>query len=178
MRQAAVVDLRPQLGNFLTLIPAGKGDADVGLVAAFFFLQTATCQCRQRILPTHRCRLLSFSVQVWPHVYDHVTVSAVAFQVVMAGLLFVKGGIVFLICLLPLPFIYIAMWASSHDLFRRPLNLLSLRAASDVDRASRQVSQPSCSYQQPCAPLILCQHTSLETQRATFECYHHLLSYH
>ncbi len=82
-------------------------------------------------------------MQVWPQVFDHVIVAALAFQIVMAALLFLKGGFTFLILLLPLPFIYIAMWASFHDLFRRPLKLLSMRAAADIDKALGTVSSLS-----------------------------------
>lgn len=87
--------------------------------------------------------LMRFCVQLWPQVFDHVMISALAFQLVMAGLLFVKGGVIFLVFVLPLPFIYIAIWASAHDLFRRPLNLLSLRGAADIDRVLNTVGNPA-----------------------------------
>lgn len=82
---------------------------------------------------------MQLPTQVWPQVFDHVIVSTLAFQIVMAALLLLKGGVVFFVLLLPLPFMFIGLWASAHDLFRRPLRMLSFRAAADIDKLGKMV---------------------------------------
>ena len=85
-------------------------------------------------------------MQVWGQFFDHVMLAAFVFQIVMLGLMGLKGGVAQSLLLLPLPFLWAAMWMASHDLFRRPMQMLSLRAATDMDKhdnaVSARLSQP------------------------------------
>lgn len=69
-------------------------------------------------------------------------VAGLVFQVVMLGLISLKGGLLQSLLLLPLLFLWGTLWAATYDIFRRPLHLLSLRAASDIDRQSAPVRHP------------------------------------
>ena len=66
--------------------------------------------------------------------------SAFVFQLVMLGLVGLKGGLVESLLLLPLLFLWLFLWVTASDRFRRPLQDLSLQAASEMDRHRPPVS--------------------------------------
>jgi hypothetical protein len=49
-------------------------------------------------------------LQVWAHVFNHVAAAIVAFQVVMIGLLGIKGALWPSLLLTPLPFLSVSLW--------------------------------------------------------------------
>lgn len=63
----------------------------------------------------------------------------------MLGLVGLKGGLVESLLLLPLLFLWLFLWATAYDRFRRPLQDLSLQAASEMDR-----QRPPVSLLSPC----------------------------
>ena len=95
-------------------------------------------------------------VQLWQQVFDHVMFSAIVFQIIMFGLMTLKGGLVRSLLTLPLPFLFAMLWATSKDIISKPLRVLSQRAATDMDQVDQKVSNlSSLGHQPPEQPLLV-----------------------
>lgn len=71
---------------------------------------------------------------MWRKVFEQVAFALIAFQMIMVGLLLIKGALWQPLALLPLPFMSLFTWISYRTLFNRSQRVLSLRAATDLDR--------------------------------------------
>ena len=81
-------------------------------------------------------------VQMWMQVAEQVLVALFLFQLTMAGLMGSKGVLAQTICVVPLLFITVAAWVVSHSLLTQPARVISLRAATDLDRLDQVVHYP------------------------------------
>jgi hypothetical protein len=93
------------------------------------------------------------AMQMWARVSDQIFFSVLMFQLVMIGLMGIKGVLVQTLLLLPLPFLTVLKWVSSNSLFRRPQQILSLRAATDLDERD-QVPTPPLSFSRGANPIF------------------------
>lgn len=91
----------------------------------------------------------TIALQVWAHVFDHVMCAGLVFQIVMLGLMGLKGGLLQSLLLLPLLCLWLYLWSSANDLFRRPLKQLSLHAAAEMD-----AQMPAVSWSEPCGSAL------------------------
>ena len=73
------------------------------------------------------------AVQVWRKVFEQISFSLITFQVVMVGLMLIKGAVWQPLAILPLPIVSVITMASFKSMFGRSQRVLSLRAATDLD---------------------------------------------
>ncbi|KAK9852109.1 hypothetical protein WJX84_005426 [Apatococcus fuscideae] len=71
--------------------------------------------------------------KLWLQIFPQVLTGVLIFHIMMIGLLAIKESYATII-LIPLPFIAIAFWLVCNRLFSRPLQILSLKGAADLDR--------------------------------------------
>ncbi|KAK9864573.1 hypothetical protein WJX84_004373 [Apatococcus fuscideae] len=71
--------------------------------------------------------------KMWLIVFPQVIASILIFHIMMIGLLAIKESFS-AILIIPLPFITLAFWWICKGLFKKPLEILSLRGAADLDR--------------------------------------------
>jgi len=74
--------------------------------------------------------------KLWVQVFDQILIALVIMQLMIIGLLGVKK-FPYALIVAPLPFITVFFWIASEKLFKRPLSVLSLRGASDIDRSDK-----------------------------------------
>ena len=78
--------------------------------------------------------IFAFPVQLWRQVAEQVLVALFLFQLTMAGLMGSKGVLAQTILIVPLLFITVGAWLISHSVLIQPARVISLRAATDLDR--------------------------------------------
>lgn len=71
---------------------------------------------------------------MWRQVAEQVLLALFLFQLTMAGLMGSKGVLAQTILIVPLLFITLAAWIISHSVLTQPAKVISLRAATDLDR--------------------------------------------
>ena len=74
------------------------------------------------------------TLQVWRKAFEQVSFAVIAFQMVMVGLMVIKRALRQPLAILPLPIISVVAWVSFKSMFGRSQRVLSLRAATDLDR--------------------------------------------
>ena len=75
--------------------------------------------------------------KLWEHIFEHVIGGLVVMQSMMIGLFAIKR-FPYSALLIPLPFLTLFFRILVHHLYDKPLRILSLRAAHDLDVADRQ----------------------------------------
>ncbi len=73
-------------------------------------------------------------MQVWRQVFEQIIVSLITFQLMMIGLMGLKGGLPQTLLTIPLPIITLLFRASWVPTFDDRQQVLSLRAATDLDK--------------------------------------------
>ncbi|KAK9861196.1 hypothetical protein WJX84_002371 [Apatococcus fuscideae] len=72
--------------------------------------------------------------KMWRQVAEQVLAALFLFQLTMAGLMGSKGVLAQTILIVPLLFITVGAWLISHSVLTQPARVISLRAATDLDR--------------------------------------------
>lgn len=78
--------------------------------------------------------------KVWEHIFEHVIVGLVIMHAVMMGLFAIKR-FPYLFLMVPLPCLTLLFRLIAHRLYDKPLRILSLRAAHDLDVADHECSE-------------------------------------
>lgn len=78
--------------------------------------------------------------KLWMQVFDQILAGLIIMQIMMIGLLGVKK-FPFAPVVIPLPFITILFKLASEKSFNRPLAVLSLRGAADLDRSDKMATE-------------------------------------
>lgn len=76
--------------------------------------------------------------KIWLQVFDHVIVALIFMQLLIIGLLGLKE-FPYVVLIIPLPLITLAFKYFTSSLFDKPLNILSLRAAADLDVHDKKI---------------------------------------